>query len=185
MLTPSTDARQAMTIAAYDTIAEWYDHWLGAGAVSASLDPYFSAAEALVGDLDGRLVCDLGCGQGRVARRLTERGARVVGIDVSARLLQIARRHEADTPGRVSYVRADASRLDCIAPDVFDGIVCYMALMDIEDLGSTVQHVRRVLRPGGWFLFTILHPCYNPGRSGELTTPEGLVRTVAGYFEEG
>ena len=60
-----------------------------------------------------------------------------------------------------------------------------MALMDIEDLGMTAQQVTRILRPGGWFLFSILHPCYNPRRSGELTTTEGPVRTVAGYFDEG
>jgi SAM-dependent methyltransferase len=67
----------------------------------------------------------------------------------------------------------------------FDGVLCNMALMDIPDLEATLQTVARILRPGGWFVFSVLHPCYNPPRSGEIETPDGIVRTVAGYWDEG
>ncbi len=60
-----------------------------------------------------------------------------------------------------------------------------MALMDIPELSPTLHSVARTLRPGGWFVFSILHPCYHTPRSGEMALPEGTVRTVASYFAEG
>ena len=59
-----------------------------------------------------------------------------------------------------------------------------MSLKDIADLEPTLRSVHRILRPGSWFVFAILHPCFNTARSGELRTPDGLVRTVDGYFVE-
>src|SRR4051794_13135511 len=172
-----------MATSAYDEIAEWYDAWLGDRSMRG--DPFFPAAEALMGDVRGRRICDLACGQGRVARYLAEQGARIVGVDISARLLEIARRHEAARPLGIEYRQADAQTLDGFEDRSFDGVVCHMALMDIADLHATLRAVVRILRPGGWFVFTTLHPCFNPAPSGELMTPQGIVRTVSGYFTEG
>lgn len=170
-------------MSAYDEIAEWYDAWVGGDSMPE--DDFFRAVASLMGDVGGLRVCDLGCGQGRVARYLADRGAEVVGVDVSAKMLEIARRYEAAEPRGIAYVRADIERPD--APDVgtFDGVVCNMALMDIPSLEPALRTVSRLLRPGGWFVFSILHPCYNPARSGEQATTEGWIRTVAGYFTEG
>ena len=172
-----------MTINAYDEIAEWYDHWLGTHAMPE--DPYFPAAEALMGELAGQRICDLACGQGRVARYLADRGALVVGVDLSAKLLAIARRHEAAEPRGITYLQADARSLEGLADGSFDGVLCFMALMDIADLAPTLRSVARVLRPGGWFVFAILHPCDPTARSGEIETQEGALRTIGRYFEEG
>ena len=172
-----------MTSAAYDGIAEWYDQWIGTGAMGD--DPYYPAAEALMGDVAGRRILDLACGQGRVARHLADRDARVVGIDLSAKLLAIARRHEAEAPRGIGYRQGDARTLDGLADATFDGVLCFLALMDIADLEPTLASVARVLRPGGWFVFAVLHPCFHTARSGETETSEGMVRTVGRYFEEG
>lgn len=172
-----------MTTSAYDEIAEWYDSWVGSGAMRD--DPYFPAVEALMGEIAGRHLCDLACGQGRVARHLADLGASVVGVDLSAKLLAIARHHEEVEPRGIVYRHADARSLDGLADGEFDGVVCSMALMDIPDLAPTLHSVARVLRPGGLFVFSILHPCYHTAQSGELATPEGTVRTVGGYFAEG
>ena len=80
-----------MVESAYDEIAEWYDAWAG---TTIHDDAFFPAVEALMGDVAGQRVCDLACGQGRVTRRLADLGAHVVGLDISAGLLRIARRHE-------------------------------------------------------------------------------------------
>ena len=42
-----------------------------------------------------------------------------------------------------------------------------------------------MLRPGGWFVFSILHPCYHTAHSAEIALPEGTARTIRGYFAEG
>lgn len=172
-----------MSTSTYDEIAEWYDEWVGTHSMRD--DPYFPAVEALMGEVASRHICDLACGQGRVARYLADQGARVVGVDVSAKLLEIARRHEEATPRGIEYAQADARSLDGVADATFDGVLCFMALMDIADLAPTLQSVVRVLRPDGWFVFAILHPCYHTSRSDEMDTPEGAVRVVGKYFTEG
>src|SRR5207253_4388438 len=62
---------------------------------------------------------------------------------------------------------------------------CFMALMDIPELAPTLHTVARILEPGGWFVFSLLHPCYNTSRSGELASSEGWTRTIGSYFTEG
>lgn len=57
----------------YDDIAEWYDTWVGTHSMRD--DPFFPAVEALMGEVAGRRICDLACGQGRVARHLADLGA--------------------------------------------------------------------------------------------------------------
>ena len=57
--------------------------------------------------------------------------------------------------------------------------------MDIPDLESTIHSAARILQPGGWFVFAILHPCFNTVRSGEIENPEGWLRNVGAYFTEG
>lgn len=170
-------------MSAYDEIAEWYDTWVGAHSMND--DPYYPAVESLMGDVDGLRVCDLACGQGRVSRHLADRGAHVVGVDLSAKLLEMARRHEETAPRGVDYLCADAATLDGLADGRFDGVVCHMALMDIPDLTATLRSIARILRPGGWFVFAILHPCYHTARSGELEMADGFVRTIGAYFQEG
>ncbi len=64
----------------YDDLVEWYDQWIGSHAMSE--DPFFRAMEAFMGDVAGQRICDLACGQGRVARHLADRGAHVVEIDL-------------------------------------------------------------------------------------------------------
>ena len=167
----------------YDGIAEWYDQWVGTNPMHN--DPYFSAAETLMGDVTGQRICDLACGQGRVSRYLADQGARVVGIDLSANLLEIARRHEVELPRGIKYLLADAQNLDSEEAGTFDGVICFMALMDIPDLASTINSVTRILQSDGWFIFSILHPCFNSSQSGELVLPEDVVRTIRSYFVEG
>jgi 2-polyprenyl-3-methyl-5-hydroxy-6-metoxy-1,4-benzoquinol methylase len=172
-----------MTTSAYDDIAEWYDTWVGTHSMRE--DPYFQAVEALMGEVAGRRVCDLACGQGRVARHLADLGTHVVGIDLSAKLLEIARRHEQAMPRGIEYVQADAQSLDGETLGAFDGVLCFMALMDIPDLTATLRGVASMLRPGGWFVFAILHPCFHTAQSGEIDTPDGALRTIGQYFAEG
>lgn len=171
-----------MAESAYDEIAEWYDAWAGS---TIQADAFFPAVEALMGNIAGQRVCDLACGQGRVARTLVERGAHVVGIDVSAKLLELACGYEQAEPRGIEYLQADARNLETVLDGSFEGVVCFMALMDIPDIVPTLHSVARILRPGGWFVFATLHPCFHTPRSGEMNSPDGWVRTVGRYFAEG
>jgi ubiquinone/menaquinone biosynthesis C-methylase UbiE len=147
------DAKQA----AYDEVADAYSRALdpdGTGLV----DPVIVE---LAGDVAGRDVLSLACGQGQDARLLARLGATVTGVDVSDEMLQHAQRHEATEPRGVTYVQGDAQDLAAFADRSFDGVVCHMALMDIPGLAPTIDSVGRVLRNEGWFVFSIVHPCYH------------------------
>ena len=169
-----------MSMSPYDQVAEWYDDWVGPDSMDS--DPSFRAVERLAGNVAGLRVCDLGCGQGRTTRRLADLGARVTGVDLSPNMLEIARRHERANPRGIDYLHADARNLESVPDATFDGVVCFLALMDIADLDPVAYGVVRILRPGGWFVFAITHPCYKTPRSGELPAPEGWIRTVGSYF---
>lgn len=168
-------------VAPYDAIAEWYAGWMESEAQLFAAEPL----RTLVGDVAGQRVCDLACGHGAMARLLAGWGATVTGVDISARLLEIARRREAAEPRGVVYVQDDAQTLVTIPDATFDGMTCRLALMDIPDLGATFRAVARVLVPGGWFAFSLVHPCFYPPGSDTFATPDGTTyRRVRRYFDE-
>jgi 2-polyprenyl-3-methyl-5-hydroxy-6-metoxy-1,4-benzoquinol methylase len=109
----------------YDDIAECYDTWVGTHSMCE--DPFFLAVEAFIGEVAGQRICDLACGQGRVARHLADLGARVVGIDFSVKLLAIARRHEETKPRGIEYLQAERLTVEAAGVGLFDGVVCCMA----------------------------------------------------------
>lgn len=159
-------------MAAYDAIAGWYDQSIRQGSLLAADDLLGPAVLACTGDIHGRAICDLACGQGNIARQLARQGAQVTGVDLSQKLLEIALQEEACEPLGIVYVHDDAQRLDSVADGQFEIVICNLALMDIPDLSATLTSVRRILRPEGWFVTSITHPCFQapPNRS---------------YFEEG
>lgn len=167
--------------AAYDEVAEAYEQWLGTDELRDDV------LVDLVGEVRDQRVLALACGYGREARLLATLGARVQGVDLSQRLLASARAREAERPYGIRYTHGDAHTLEPFADASFDGVLAYMALMDIPDLSAALQAVARVLRPGGWFVFAITHPCFKPPASGELLDHvDGTTRRLVGrYFQEG
>lgn len=170
--------------ARYDAVAEWYDAAVRAGSLTHEL--VLPAVFDLLGPVAGRKICDLACGQGVAARALARAGARVTGIDISAVLLAIARREEAAEPLGITYLQADAQASAAVAEAAFDAVVCNLALMDIPDLEATLRGVRHRLRPGGRFVFSITHPCFQTPLSSWSQAADGAPRLlVGGYFDEG
>lgn len=112
-------------------------------------------------------VLDLGCGVGRLTRALAARAAHVHGLDVSAEMLALARRHLADLPN-VSLHQGDGTDLAPIADGSVDGVVSLVVFQHIPDPAVTLGYVReigRVLRPGGWAAFQISDdPTIHAGR---------------------
>jgi ubiquinone/menaquinone biosynthesis C-methylase UbiE len=161
--------------ARYDEIAEFYSSTVG-DRVS---DPATAALLDLVPGKPEARILDLACGHGRVARELARRGGRAVGVDLSSALLERARAAEDREPLAIEYIHGDVTERGVLEGEVFDGVVCNFGLTDIDDLAAAIATVARVLGPDGFFVFSILHPCF-PG-AAEVSaswSPDG------GYYQE-
>jgi SAM-dependent methyltransferase len=165
-----------MQLSRYDEYAAWF--------VSYSRDWTPTSSPHLPVNLDGARVLDLACGWGPLTRVLAERGAVVTGVELSEPLLEQARAIDTDRAQDIRYLQGDASTIDWWDQQPFDGVVCNMALMDIDDLDGVTATIHEVLRPGGWFHISLHHPCF-PGE----TTPHGDALPSwspdRGYGEEG
>jgi SAM-dependent methyltransferase len=160
------------TRARYDEFAEWYERWSG------DRPPLIAEQDGLLPVVTGDRVLDIGCGHGRMSRHLASLGGEVTGVDISASMLARAR---AAGPANITYIEADVTG-DRAWWDgrPFDGCTCEMALMDIDDLPGALSAVSAVLRPGGWFVASIVHPCLPGTERGASSWPPGL-----GYESEG
>lgn len=166
-----------MTIAEarYDDHADWYlEYTRSWRSVSA---------EFLPDDLTGQRILDLACGYGQLSRTLAERGAEVTGVDMSTRLIANAREIEAREAAGIRYLCGDATRTDWWDGEAFDGVVCNMALMDIDDLDGALSTVTTVLKPSGWFSLAVFHPCF-PGDPDDTASLPSWDPS-AGYAAEG
>jgi SAM-dependent methyltransferase len=110
-------------------------------------------AYSLLGDIRGRRVLDFGCGAGENALLLARRGARVVGVDISESLIEIARRRlrANGLDGRAEFVVGSAHDLP-FSRDAFD-VVLGIAILHHLDLMAASREIHRVLRPEGRAIF--------------------------------
>jgi SAM-dependent methyltransferase len=158
--------------AAWDREAEGWIRW----ARSPRLDHAFwrlnlPALHELLPEPSGTTI-DVGCAEGRLARELARRGYDVIGIDGSPAMVAAAREAAPELDVRLG----DAAALP-LADGSAELAVAAMALMNFEDLDGAVAEIARVLRPGGRFCFSVLHPLNSWGDAGSGD------RAVASYFE--
>jgi 2-polyprenyl-3-methyl-5-hydroxy-6-metoxy-1,4-benzoquinol methylase len=119
----------------------------------------------MLGDLSGLRVLDAGCGNGYFSRMLARRGAIVTGVEPASALFDFAVDEEETDPLRIRYVRADlcglggpGSSVDLGEP--FDAVVASMVLPAIPDWTCAMRGCVGQLRPGGRFIFSVNHPCF-------------------------
>lgn len=133
----------------------------------ASLDPDGGFAKRhlvnpvvlrLLGDVDQMRILDAGCGQGYLSRLLAGRGASVVGVEPAAALFGYAVEREEELRLGVRYVQADLVALSNLGR--FDAVVASMVLGSIPDWRAAMRTCIDALRPGGLFIVTLNHPCF-------------------------
>jgi ubiquinone/menaquinone biosynthesis C-methylase UbiE len=140
---------------------------------------------AMLPDVDGLRGLDIGCGEGHNTRLVSKRRARMIGIDIAPKFVSHARAKESEEPLGVSYVAGTGSRLP-FGCGSFDFAVAFMSLMDMADQDNAVREARRVLRPGGFPQFSIIHPCFNTPRLSWIHDESGERVAVAcgDYFAD-
>jgi ubiquinone/menaquinone biosynthesis C-methylase UbiE len=142
----------------YLSTREGYDRW--AMIYDDEDNPLITLEErhlpALLGDVHGLDVVDLGCGTGRHSVRLVAEGARVTAVDFSDGMVAKARRK----PGweQVRFIPHDLTRALPFPDRSFDCVLSCLVLDHLGDPTAFFAECRRICRPEGFVLISIFHP---------------------------
>ena len=137
-----------------DGYDRWSDVYDGDGNPLVLLEEPHVAR--LLGDVRGLSVLDVGCGTGRHAVRLVAQGARVTGVDFSAGMLRKAR-HKPEAE-KVTFVEHNITEPLPFAAASFDRVISCLVLDHIPDLKLFFAELRRVCRPPGFVVTSVMHP---------------------------
>ncbi|MCE5324136.1 class I SAM-dependent methyltransferase [bacterium] len=146
--------------ATYEEIAK--DIASYAGEQGGDVQRYIIAPAMLdvIGPANGKQILDLFCGAGYLSRRLASLGADVTAVDSSERLIGIAGEINEREEEEIKYAVAEPTDLSVIEDSTFDDVVCNMGLMMTHDLAGTIAELARLVKLGGRFIFSVLHPCF-------------------------
>jgi ubiquinone/menaquinone biosynthesis C-methylase UbiE len=144
--------RDPRMAASFDRQAQWYHAFYERPCV---LD--------LAGDVDGRLVLDACCGPGLYLREFEQRGATVVGFDISRPMLDLA---QARLRSAAGLVQASMNEALPFRTGAFDLVVIASAINYADDRFAVLSELRRVMRPGGAIVMSTRHPMPDWMRKG-------------------
>lgn len=166
---------------AWDVNAAFWDAQMGEG------NDFFDvllwpSVERLLQPKPRERLLDVACGNGLTSRRLANVGASVTAFDGSAAMIALAGRRSG--PSNIDYRVVDATDRESLlglGAAGFDGALCNMALMDMADIKTLMTALIVLLKPGGRFVFSVLHPCFNNPATvqmGELEDRDGTIVTT-------
>ena len=159
--------------AVWEQLAPWWDQMEGEEGAEFKRRTVRPTVEALLGPHPGQRVLEIGCGNGSLARYLAQLGVEVVATDQAAEFIRLA----SLRPGPpVDYRVVDATNptaLSELGVGSYDAAVANMVLMDMPEVGSLYRALASLLRPGGCFVFTVLHPCFGYGPSPTASPQRG------------
>ncbi|MFA6427482.1 MAG: class I SAM-dependent methyltransferase [Candidatus Magasanikbacteria bacterium] len=136
----------------------------------------------VLGDVSGKKILDVGAGTGRVSIELAKRGAHVVALDVSEKMLEKIKdsRLRLTTDGqarlKIKKIVGDAESLP-FEDESFDGVVAAFLIVHLKDPQRFFDEVYRVLKPGGFFVVTNI----NQKRPPEVETKQGKI-IIESYY---
>jgi SAM-dependent methyltransferase len=170
---------------AWNENAAFWDERMGEGNDFVNI-LCWPATERLLALRPGQRVLDIACGNGLTSRRLALLGAEVVAFDFAGDLVAYARERTEglEYADRITYHVLDATDEDALlrlGPGTFDAALSNMALFDMAEIGPLMRALARLLRPGGCFVFSVVHPCFNNTSTvhvAELEDREGEMVTV-------
>jgi 2-polyprenyl-3-methyl-5-hydroxy-6-metoxy-1,4-benzoquinol methylase len=163
---------------AWNNNAEFWNERMGEGNDFFKI-LIWPAVEKLLEPQPGERLLDIACGNGLTSRRLASAKAEVIAFDISAAMIAIAASHS--DAANIDYRVADATDREALlnlGAGAFDGALCNMALMDMAEIEPLMAALAVLLKPGGRFVFSVLHPCFNnPAvvQMGELEDRNGAI----------
>lgn len=150
-------------VESWEALAGWWNDTTGeADAFHRQL--VIPATDRLLALRPGERVLDAACGNGGYARHLAAQGAEVVAFDASREFIELAQQRTTECRDRISYKHLDGTDLAALLTlgvRHYDAAVCKMALMDMAVIHPLLSALAELLKPGGRFVFSVLHPAFN------------------------
>ena len=131
-----------------DVGPEAYARWRSSELGAITDDLQRSLMLRLIGDVSGKHVLDVGCGDGQLAVELARRGARVTAIDASQAMIEAAQARATAAGASITFLVGNAQSLPLSASD-FDIVVAFTVLCFVEDAAAVFSEIARVMKPGG------------------------------------
>lgn len=142
-------------------VHDWYDEYVEnpESYQSKIIEPNLIR---ILGDIKGKKILDLGCGQGFFSRAFALQGADVTGLDISHELIDkaIERSRAVQLSNPIKFVVSSADDLSALSNHSMDIVVSVLATQNMKELDKVFTEVRRVLKPQGRFIFVINHPTF-------------------------
>lgn len=163
--------------AGWDPVADWYDGWVGPHGSDHHRYLAIPAVMNLLEPQPDEQILDLGCGQGVLASHIASSGARYTGVDVSRRMIALARRHH-HKQGRFLCGDARAlNRVSGLRAASCDAVVFLLSIEDMNPLEDVLRSAAWALREPGRIVILMRHPCFRvPRQSGWGDDPNRKLR---------
>lgn len=134
-----------------------------------------------LGNVKGKYILDLGCGEGGYSRELAHKGAMVTAADCSEVFIEYAKNKAKEEDLSIDHCVLNANTLNDINDNHFDIVLCSMMLMDVEDLDGTLKEIHRVLKQNGKVFISILHPCFKGKETKWISNNENIEVLISDY----
>lgn len=136
--------------------------------------------------IKGKKAIDIACGEGSNTRLLAKLGCKVTGVDFCEKFIDFAQEKEKKTNLGIKYYLANVENLP-FKDNFYDFATSFMAMIDVSNPKKVLKEVYRILKPKGFFQFSIIHPCFTPPhakhiRKGKRKT---IAREVGKYYQTG
>lgn len=151
----------------WENVANLYNNLLENGNDSYQKKLILPNLQRLLDLKRGEVILDLACGQGFFAREFARTGAKVIGVDISPELIEIARHlpgeqgiHLEGAQKDVKYHVSPAHKLEFLKDESVDKAVIILSLQNMENVGEVIREVSRVLKPRGKLFMVLNHPSF-------------------------
>ena len=139
----------------WGNVAGWYDDLLEKSPDSYQEKVILPNLLRIIDPKPGQKILDIACGQGYFSRVLAKNGAQVTGCDISAELIDIAKKN---SPKEIIYFVAPADKI--VTDEKFDTAVIVLAIQNIEDMRAAFIESARLLKTGGRLVMVMNHPIF-------------------------
>lgn len=136
--------------------------------------------EEAIGDITDKIILEAGCGDGFFIKNLLKQNPeKIIGIDISEWLLEYAKQEVKSD--KVEFFQMDLRKKLDFQNNIFDTVVSYNVLQEIEDIATPLREMTRVLKKGGKMIFSITHPLYHLFVIGKETKGKNPIENLRRY----